>query len=188
MSCSRVMSQFITHHVLADVPAVKYFFEGREAVIHSGFDGVDRHFECFGNFGEFESLIFFHDDDDALFFGQILQCAVEQVPNALFVYQRVWGRCCVCYRDVECVQGHEAATATCISAGVERDLIDPGGEFVGVAQTPQAFVRADKGLLTQVAGVVSIAHIAQDKVVDRTFPAFDQGVKGRDLPSSKLGN
>ena len=53
MSCSRVMSQFITHHVLADVPAVKNFSEGREAVIHSGFDRVDGHFECFGNFGEF---------------------------------------------------------------------------------------------------------------------------------------
>ena len=71
------MSQLITHHVLADVPAVKDFFEGRKAVIHSGFDGVDGCFEGFGDFGEFESLIFFHDDDDALFFGQILEGAVE---------------------------------------------------------------------------------------------------------------
>lgn len=188
MSCSRVMSQFITHHVLADVPAVKNFLQGGEAVIHSGFDRVEGHFECFGNFGEFESLIFFHDDDDALFLRQILQCAVEQVPNALFVYQRVWGRCCVCYGDVEGVEGDEAATAASISAGVERDLIDPGSEFVGVAQTPHVFVRANKGLLTQVARVVSIAHIAQDKVVDRALPAFDQGIKGCDLPGSELGN
>ncbi len=188
MSCSRVMSQFITHHVLADVPAIKDFFEGRETVIHSGFDGVDGHFECFGYFGEFESLIFFHDDDDALFFGQVLQCAVEQVPNALFVNYRVWGRCCVCYGGVECVQGDEGATAACVSAGVERDLIDPRGEFVGVAQTPHAFVRANKGLLTQIARVVSIARIAQDKVVDRALPAFDEGIKGRDLPGSELGD
>ena len=83
-------------------------------------------------------LDFVDDDDDALFFGQILQGAVEQVSNALFVNYRVWGRCCVCNRDVECVEGDEAATAASVSAGVERDLIDPRGEFVGVAQTPQA--------------------------------------------------
>ena len=92
----------------------------------------------------------------------------------------LWG-CRVC-------RGDEAATAASVSAGVERDLIDPRGEFVGVTQTPQAFVRTDKGLLTQVARIVSVAHVSQDKVVDRTLPAFDQGVKGRDLSSPELGN
>ncbi len=96
--------------------------------------------------------------------------------------------CCVCYGGVECVEGDKAATTASVSTGVERDLIDPRGEFVGVAQTPHAFVRANKGLLTQIARVVSIARIAQDKVVDRALPAFDEGIKGRDLPGSELGD
>ena len=120
--------------------------------------------------------------------GKFCSARLSRSRTLLFVNYRVWGRCCVCNRDVECVEGDEGATAASVSAGVERDLIDPRGEFVGVAQTPQAFVRTDKGLLTQVACVVSVAHVSQDEVVDRTLPAFDQGVKGRDLPGSELGN
>ena len=44
----------------------------------------------------------------------------------------------------------------------------------------------NKGLLTEVACIIPIARITQDKVVDGAFPAFDKGVEGGNLPFLEL--
>ena len=120
--------------------------------------------------------------------GQMLQGAVDQISHALFVSPIIWARSGVCYRRgfPKRVEGYELAPARRVSARIERDLINPSGEFVRVAQPPKAFVRANKGLLAQVACIVSIARVTQDKVVDGALPTLDQGIKGRGVPGLEL--
>ena len=97
-------------------------------------------------------------------------------------------KCCVCngIKFLVCVERDEFARAGSISAGVERDLIEPGFEFLRFAQSLKAFVSTNEGLLAQVACIVSVSCIPQDKVVDGTLPAFDQGIKGGDVSCLEL--